>query len=318
MDSIRVAEQPEQRRPIRSRDWRGQLRKTLRKPQFRFGAAVLVPTMIWYWIFAFRPIFSSFWIAAHKYQVLNPATSEFIGLANFGYLFANPLFLVSVRNTLYWAVLAFALQLPLALLIATCLANVIRGRNVYQFIIFIPVVVSMVAMALLFRMLMDPDIGQFNVILNAVGLPSFTWLSDSATALPTAVGIGVWKGVGGTVVLLTAGMLNIPGELQDAAVVDGANEWQRFWKITIPLLAHTMMLVAVLLAIGSLQEFALPQLLSTSGAGNALYVFNILIYQEAFQNLRFGIATAAALLQFVFILAISLVQIKLLRPKWSY
>ncbi len=113
-------------------------------------------------------------------------------------------------------------------------------------------------------------------------------------------------------------MINIPQDMQDAAVVDGANEWQRFWHITIPLLAHTLLLVSVLLAIGSLQEFTLPSMLGNNTNTQALYVFNILIYQEAFQNLRFGTATAAALLQFVFILLISLVQIRLLRPKWSY
>jgi ABC-type sugar transport system permease subunit len=303
---------------LRGQDVPALVRKTLRKPQFWFGFAVLVPTAIWYWIFSFRPIFSAFWIAVHRYRVLAPETSPFVGLQNFRDLTANPLFFVSIRNTLLWALLAFAIQLPLAVLISTCLANVRRGRTVYQFFIFIPVVISLVAIALLFRMLMDPDVGQFNNILNALGLPSYTWLSDSSSALPTAVGIGVWKGIGGTVVLLTAGMLNIPQDMQDAALVDGANEWQKFWYITIPLLAHTLLLVSVLLAIGSLQEFTLPSLLGNNTNTESLYVFNILIYQEAFQNLRFGTATAAALLQFVFILVISLLQIRLIRPKWSY
>lgn len=316
--AVGARKQSSGRAPIRSRDWRAALRKTLRKPQFWFGATVLIPTIAWYWIFSFRPIVQSFQLAVVRYQVLEPANSPFIGLDNFRYLFANPLFLTSVRNTLYWAVLEFAIMLPLAMLVSVCLANVIRGRNLYQAVIFIPVVVSLVAMALLFRMLMDPEIGQFNRILTALGLPKFAWLSSSSTALPTAVGIGVWKGLGFFVIILTAGMLNIPSELHDAARVDGANSWQRFWSITIPLLSHTLLLVSVLLAIGSLQAFALPQLLSTGGAGNALYVLNILIYNEAFQDLRFGTATAAALLQFAVIMLITLVQIKILTPRWSY
>lgn len=319
MQQVQLQEQRETPKLPRTVDWRVATRKTLRKPQFWFGFTVLVPTAIWYWIFSFRPIFTSFWIAAHRYQVLNPAASEFSGLQNFRDLFENPLFLISIRNTLYWAVLAFCLMLPLSILISVCLANVIRGRNIYQFIIFIPVVISLVAVSLLFKMLMDPDIGQLNYLLNLVGLPGIGWLSDSVTALPTAVGIGTWKGVGFYVVVLTAGMLNIPAELQDAALVDGASEWHRFWKITLPLLAHTLVLVTVLLAIGSLQEFTLPQLLrGSSGANNALYMLNILIYEEAFQNLHFGIATAAALIQFAFILLISVVQIKVISPKWSY
>ncbi|MEO7911645.1 MAG: sugar ABC transporter permease [Roseiflexaceae bacterium] len=311
----------QQQLPARSqqRDWKVSLKKTLRKPQFWFGATILLPTMIWYWVFSFQPILTAFWIASVRYKLLDPGSSRFAGLDNFRDLFANPLFMVSVKNTLYWAVLAFFLMLPLSMIVSLCLANVARGRRVYQFIIFIPVVISLVAISLLFRMLMDPDIGQFNHYLNSLGLPSFGWLSDSSTALPTAVVIGVWKGIGFYVIVLTAGMLNIPTELQDAARVDGANEWQRFWKVTLPLLSHTLVLVTVLLIIGSLQEFTLPQLLrSSSGANQSLYMLNILIYEEAFQNLHFGIATAAALLQFVFILSISLLQIKLIRPKWSY
>jgi len=299
-------------------DWKMSLRKTLRKPQFWFGATILLPTAIWYWVFSFQPILTAFWIASVRFKLLAPASSPFVGLDNFRDLFANPLFMVAVSNTLYWAVLAFCLMLPISMIVSLCLANVARGRRIYQFIVFIPVVISLVAISLLFRMLMDPDVGQFNHLLNSFGIPSFGWLSDSATALPTAVVIGVWKGIGFYVIVLTAGMLNIPTELQDAARVDGANEWQRFWKITLPLLSHTLVLVTVLLIIGSLQEFTLPQLLRSSSANQSLYMLNILIYEEAFQNLHFGIATAAALLQFVFILLISLLQIKLIRPKWSY
>ena len=118
--------------------------------------------------------------------------------------------------------------------------------------------------------------------------------------------------------ILTAGILHIPDELYDAALVDGANEWQRFWLITLPLLGHTLLLVMVLLAIGTLQEFTFPFVMTRGGPGDATYVYNMLIYSEAFEDLRFGTATAAALLQFVLILFISLVQIRLLRPRWSY
>jgi len=144
--------------------------------------------------------------------------------------------------------------LPLAMAISVCLVNVRRGRNFYQGILFLPVVISLVAVALLFRMLMDPEIGQFNRILNSVGLPSFAWLSSSDTALVTVVGIGVWKGLGFYVVILTAGMLNIPSELHDAATVDGVNGWQRFRFMTLPLIAHTLALVMVILAIGALHS----------------------------------------------------------------
>ena len=269
-------------------------------------------------MFSFRPILNALRLAVVQYRVLNPAASKFVGLDNFFQLFEHPLFFISVRNTLLWAALAFVFILPLSIFIATCLANVRRGRNTYQALIFVPVVVSLVAVSLLFRMLMDPEVGMFNQILRALHLPESRWLAGTSSALPTIVAVGSWKGLGFYIVILTAGILNIPEELYDAALVDGANEWQRFWRITLPLLGHTLLLVTVLLAIGTLQEFTFPFVMTRGGPGDATYVYNMLIYSEAFEDLRFGTATAAALLQFVLILFISLVQIRLLRPRWSY
>lgn len=307
----------DQRRATR-RGWRYTLRKTLRRPQFWFGFTMLLPTLIWYWFFSYRPIIQAFRLAVVRYRILDPAASKFVGLDNFFTLFEHPLFWISVQNTLTWAVLSFLLMIPISMGIAVCLANIRRGRNLYQGLIFLPVVVSLVAVLLMFRMLMDSEVGQFNQILRSVNLPESKWLASTTSALPTAVGIGVWKSLGFYVVILTAGLLGIPQELYDAALVDGANEWHRFWRITLPLIGHTLVLVTVLLAIGALQEFTLPYILTSGGPGNATYLYNLLIYSEAFTDLRFGTATAAALLQFFFILVISMLQLKLLRPTWSY
>jgi multiple sugar transport system permease protein len=300
------------------RDWRYTLRKTLRRPQFWFGFTMLLPTLIWYWFFSYRPIIQAFRLSVVRYRILDPAASKFVGLDNFSTLFEHPLFWISVQNTLTWAVLAFLLMIPISMGIAVCLANIRRGRNLYQGLIFLPVVVSLVAVILMFRMLMDSEVGQFNQILRSLHLPESKWLASTSSALPTAVGIGVWKSLGFYVVILTAGLMGIPQELYDAALVDGANEWHRFWSITLPLIGHTLVLVTVLLAIGALQEFTLPYILTNGGPGNATYLYNLLIYSEAFTDLRFGTATAAALLQFFFILIISVLQLKLLRPSWSY
>lgn len=296
------------------------VKKTLRKPQFWFGFTMIVPLLIWYWIFSFWPIIQAFRMSTVAYKLLDPTNSPFVGIGNFLKISQHPLFLVSVKNTILWAVYSFIFHLPLAMLIAVFLSKVRQGRNVYQALIFVPVVVSLVAVSLLFKMLMDPEVGQLNKLLSGVGLPELQWLSSSSSALPTAVIIATWKGLGFYVVILTAGMMNIPSELYDAALVDGTNPWQQFWRITMPLMGHTILLITVLLAIGSLQEFTLPTVLfgSEGGPGNSTYLYNMLIYQEAFLDIRFGTATAASLLQFAFILAISILQIKLIRPSWSY
>ena len=294
------------------------IRKTLRKPQFWFGFTMIAPLLAWYWIFSFWPILQAFRMSTVAYKLLDPANSPFVGMGNFLKITQHPLFWISVRDTILWAVFSFIFNLPLAMLIAVFLSKVRRGRNVYQALIFVPVVVSLVAVSLLFRMVMDPEVGQLNKLLSAVGLPELQWLSSSSSALPTAVIIAAWKGLGFFVVILTAGIMNIPSELYDAALVDGTNPWQQFWRITMPLMGHTILLITVLLAIGSLQEFTLPMVLTQGGPGSATYLYNMLIYEEAFVDTRFGTATAASLLQFAFILVISILQIKLIRPTWTY
>jgi multiple sugar transport system permease protein len=301
-----------------SRGLLAQTRKALRKPQFWFGAMVLIPTLLYYWVFSFGPIIQAFMIAIKDYRLLEPATSPFVGLDNFRSLVQISTFLPSVTNTITWAALTFVFALPLALLISVCLASVTRGRNWYQGLIFLPVVVSLVAIALMFRMLMDPEVGQFNRILRSLHLPESRWLSDTESALITAAGIGVWKGLGFNVVILTAGIMNIPTDIYDAALVDGAGWWARFWRVTLPLLAHTLLLITILMTIGSLQEFTLPFVLTNGGPGTSTYTYNMLIYNEAFVKIRFGVASAAALLQFLVIVVISLLQLRLFRPNWSY
>jgi multiple sugar transport system permease protein len=294
------------------------LHKVLRSPQFWFGMTVLVPTFIAYWLFHFGPIVNAFRLAVLKYKILDPSGSRFVGLDNFRIIMDHRWFVISIRNTLVFTIFSFVLVLPPSMFIAVCLSRVTRGRNLYQGLIFVPFIVSLLAISLLFRMILDPEVGQMNQLLRSLNLPESRWLSDTTTALPTLASIASWKRLGFYVVLFTAGILNVPQELYDAALVDGANEWQRFWKITLPLLSRTMALVVVLLAIATLQTFTEPYVMTEGGPANATRVYNMLIYSEAFEDLRFGTAAAASLLQFVFILVVSVIQLKVIQPKWSY
>ncbi len=302
--------------PIHRRE--GQTRRVLRRPQFWFGLAVLGPTFIWYTVFGYFPILRGLWLAVVDYDFVSRQLKGFSGLRNFNRLLLNPLIFTALTNTLLLAVLQFVCLLPLGMLLAMCLVNVKHGRSIYQPALFLPVVVSLVAISLLFLMLMDPQTGTFNQILDSLGIPTSMWLSSPDSALASVAGINVWKSLGFYVLLLTAGMLNIPTELHDAARVDGVNEWQRFWHITLPLMAHTLVLVVVLLAIGSLQEYTSVFVLTQGGPGTSTYVLNLLIVQEAFSNMRFGVAAAAAVIEFAFVFVISIAQIRLFRPNWSY
>jgi multiple sugar transport system permease protein len=299
-------------------DYRSTVRKTLRKPQFWFGLIVLVPTLLWYFLFLLLPMIRSAWMSVVAYQIMDASASQFVGIGNFVKLIQNPLFSIAMRNTLTWAGLTFLLMLPASLFVSVSLSKVRMGRNLYQAIIFVPVVMSLVAIALLFRMLMDPQTGQFNQILSALGLPESKWINDENSAMPVMVAIQVWKSLGIYVVILTAGLLNIPQDLFDSAAVDGANDWQMFWRMTLPLLGHTLTMITVLMAIDGVQAFTLPSVLTNGGPGTATFMGNMLIYQEAFANLRFGTATAGAILQLILILFITRVLMKAITPKWSY
>ena len=239
-----------------------------------------------------------------------------MGLRNFQQVFAYKLFWISVQRTLTFSVLVYLGTLPLAVFVSSCLVSVTRGRNLYQFALFLPVVVSYVAIALLFRMLMDPQTGQFNQILTALGLPRSRWITGPESALPAIAMVDVWKGLGFHIVIITAGLLGIPEEMYDAAKVDGAGAWHRFRYVTIPLLANTLLLESVIMVSGTLQAFTNAQVLGC--AGDACSWISVLVYEEAFTNMRFGFATAAAFVLFVFILALTIIQIKFLKPSWNY
>ena len=143
----------------------------LRKPQFWFGLAVLTPLIVWYVWFAFSPILRAFWMAVVEYRSCSPtrALSSVCGIS--GCCFEYKLFWISIRNTLVYAAVFYAGMVPLALFVSACLTSVTRGRSFYQFVIFLPVVVSLVAISLLFKMLMNPQLGQINQILKSVGIP---------------------------------------------------------------------------------------------------------------------------------------------------
>ena len=290
--------------------------KVLRKPQFWFGLIVLLPILAWYAWFAFGPLLRAVWMATVQYDLMNPAASRFVGLKNFQQVFSYPLFWISVQRTVTFSVLVYLGTLPLGVFVSMCLVSVSRGRGFYQFVVYLPVVVSYVAIALLFRMLMDPQTGQFNQILIALGLPTSKWITGPYSALPSIAMIDVWKGLGFHVVIITAGLLGIPEEMYDASKVDGASAWHRFRFVTIPLLGNTLLLESVILVMGTLQAFTNAQVIGC--AGNSCFWISQLVYTEAFTNMRFGFATASAFVLFVFILGLTILQIRFLKPDWQY
>lgn len=290
----------------------------LRKPQLWFGLLVLLPILAWYALFSFRPVAMSFRMALIDYKLLDPVSSPWVGLTHFRTLFTTyDLFWTAVGNTLLYALFINLGTIPLALVFAYCLAGVAWGRNWYQWALFVPVVVSMAAISLLFRYMMD-QAGVLNHLLRAVGLPPSKWLASPGSALPSIALVALWKSLGGNIVILTAALMSIPVELYDAAKVDGANAWQIFWRVTMPLLGHTLKLVMILVTIGSLQAYTSAIMLTGGGPARATYMISQFVVEEAFSSFRFGLASAAAFALFGVIFTITLVQLRLTRTSWEY
>ena len=291
-----------------------QVRRALARPQFWFGLAVFIPFLAWYVVFFFRPVILGFWMAITDYNLLNPAETSFVGLDNFRAVFEYERFWIALKNTLIYGALTYLLTMPAALLVAWAIVSVKRGRRFYEFVVFLPVVVSLVAISLLFRMLMNPEIGVFNQLLETLGLPTSRWVDGSGSALLSVVLVDVWKGLGFYVVLFSTAMLNVPEALYDAARVDGADGPQLFRHVTLPSITNTLLLVSVIVVVNALQVYVSVTILGP-GPGTSTLVLNQFIIAEAFNSWQFGVATAASLVLFVIILGITLVQLRVLRPQ---
>lgn len=331
--------------PARRHDWGRRLRRVARNSQLWLGLTVLVPTILWYLAMEAGPILEAFWFAVFHVDISNVSswidmfqTSQFVGALHFQHLFDptyNPEFWPGVLHSIIWTLLQFVFVLPLGLLLSVALAQVTRGRTFYQIAIMVPVVTPMVAVGLMMGKLFNPDTGPINGILSALGLPTSRWLEDPTLALPLAAAIGAWRWLGFYILIMTAGILNIPKDVNDAAWVDGAGPWERFWLVTLPLLRHVLALVVVLLLVNSMQEYALPYTLGGGsqqlqlggsdqpidyGPNNALVLLNLALYKQAFGGLfvALGPASAGAVLEFGVVLIASLLLLRVLRPKWSY
>jgi len=290
------------------------IRRILVSPQFRLAVPCLVLAFLWYIIFVIGPVFQGFAMSFQDYIVLDPAASSFVGFDNFVTLFTYDRFWTSVLNTVAYTTLRYVAQVPAAVLIAWCISTIVRGRSFYLFVVFLPVVVSLVAISLLFRSLMNPDFGLFNTVLRGVGLPTSKWIFGEESAVASVALVDVWKSLGFFVVLLTAAMLSVSHDQQDAARVDGAGSWHVFYYITLPSILPTLALVSVFTVHNGLEVYVSPTVMGP-GPGTSTLMLNQLIVDTAFDSFNLSLATAASFVLFVFVLILTVVQLRLLRVK---
>jgi len=290
------------------------VRRVLKRPQFWFGSISLVAAFAWYIVFVFDPIVRGVVISFLNYKLFKPSASRFVGLANYVSLFEFDRFIKAFVNTGLYTVMLYAVLMPLCLLLSWALATVRHGRRTYQFFVFLPVVVSLVAISLLFRMIMSPGTGMLTRILESMHLPGSAWIFGSDSALFSVLLVEVWKSVGFYVILLTAAMLAVSAELEDAARVDGAGTWRVFRHVTLPSIAPTLAFVSILIVLAGLQAYVVPTVLGP-GPGDSTLMATEFIVTDAFQSFDIGGAAAAASLLGIFLIVITLLQLRLGRSR---
>ncbi|OAA22192.1 carbohydrate ABC transporter permease [Kosmotoga sp. DU53] len=278
----------------------------------------LSPTLVLATIFMIIPMIVVFYVSFTNWDFVSPV-KRFVGLKNYIYIFSDEKFLKSIRNTFYFACVKIPLDLVISLFIAVLLDKKIRMKKFYRVSYFAPVVTPMVAVALIWIWLFDPTFGPFNQILSFVGLKPIKWLYDPNWAMPSVILFSLWKGLGYDIIIFLAGLQSIPNHLIEAAYIDGANSRQTFFKITLPLLSPIVYFVVLMGIINSFKVFA--QISVMTPKGGPLYSTGVMvfyIYQQAFENYKMGRASAAALILFGMVIALTQVQKRLGRKSVEY
>lgn len=302
-----------------------------------FAASSLTPIMIYMMAFTLIPMIWGVLITFFRYSPVRQGGflglgggNPFVGVSNYLELFADTpngkLFRVSIGNTLIFALLYMPLNLivtlPLAVLIESVASKV---KSFFRTIYFLPTVTSAVAVSLVWGMIYNPTFGLANLALRSMGLKGFPWLTDASTKV---LGISLpmicvlvaylWSDMGYNTMIFIAGLQGIPEVFHEAARVDGASAWQRFWHITLPLLSNTMTFVIVMTMLSSWQVFVIFQVMTQGGPANQTRTMVLHIYETAFRFQEMGLAATFAMILFLMIMVTTLLQLKFLRKDWEY
>ena len=272
----------------------------------------VLPALINFSVFRYYPIIwsarASFW----EYSLLGGFKAN-IGWDNYTRMINDPFFWQSLLVTLKFYLLYVPPVVILAMALALFSNQKKPGMGAIRAVIFIPVVTSFVVVSILWGMLLNKDVGLINSVLSTLGFGRISFLLDKENALPTIAVISIWKNVGYSVIILVAGLKGVPGELYDAAIVDGANAWNRFMHVTLPMIRRQLMFVTVWASLGAFQVFIPVYSLTSGGPSRATNVIVYYIYSKAFKFGEMGYASALSMALLVILLVISVVQMRLLR-----
>jgi len=280
------------------------------------GWSFILPNLIGFGVLTLYPVLSLFYISFTNWNVFG--TAQWTGLANYKRLVNDPMFHTALLNTLYYCAMTIPLTLLTSLGLALLLNTKLRGAAFFRTAAFFPYVTSIVAIAVVWNLLFSPQYGPVNEVLRALGWSSPPgWLTSEDWAMPAVAIISTWQYMGYYMVLFLAGLQAVPQELHEAARVDGANAWWRFWGVTLPVMSPTIFFATVITFIGAFQIFDPMVIMTQGGPDGATRSIVQYTYEKGFQSFEVGYAAALSLVLFVVIMVVTGLQFRLSR-RWVH
>ncbi|EMF56771.1 ABC transporter permease subunit [Streptomyces sp. SID5476] len=312
----RAQRPPNPKRPSKRRA--SSLRQTTRGRQTRAAWILTAPFLALFASFMLLPLVWSLLMSltdTKSADVRTPLNVSFTGFDNYTRLFQDEQFLTALRNTAVFTLVGLPLTLAAGLAAAVLLDRGIRRfRAVFRVGFYLPVITSIVAIAVVWKTLLEPRVGLVNTALGWFGIDGPAWLADTRFALPVMIVMAVWRNLGTVMIIMLAGLQSVPHSLMEAAELDGAGPWQRFWRVTFPLLRPALLLTAVTTGIGYLQFFDEPFVMTQGGPLDSTLSATMYTYQQ-FGNGNYDVAAAAGYVVFVLIVALTVLQFRMLRDK---
>lgn len=267
----------------------------------------LLPNFIGFIVFTLIPVAMALFYSFTNYD--GNRRMDFIGLGNFIKLFSDSSFVISLQNTIIYTIGTVPLIIILSLLVSVLMNNGVKGAPIWRAIMLFPHIASIVAVTVVWQFLYNAKSGPINQILRAIGVANPpSWLSDQKTALLAVMIMIIWKGIGYYMITYLAGLRGIPKDQYEAATVDGANAWEKLIYVTIPNLRPVTFYATIMCIINSFQVFTPIYVMTKGGPGRATSVLVLKIYEDAFVNYKFGYASAEAMILFLLILVVTLIQ----------
>ncbi len=286
----------------------------LRRRNWLAGLAFTSPFIVGFLTFTLYPLIASLYYSFTSYKILTPPV--WIGFENYKELYTDELFWTAIYNTVIYTVMAVPLQMLTAFILAMALNSNIRGITFYRTIFYLPSLVPIVAVSILWLWLFHTRFGLINTALGTLGLPAIGWLTNPAWAKPSLVLMGLW-GIGPTIIIYLAGLQDVPEHLYEAAALDGASWFEKILYVTVPMMTPVILFTGIIGLISSFQYFTEVYIMTSGGPVNATLMYVIYLYDNAFRYIRMGYASALAWILSVVVLVCTLLILKS-SARWVY